>query len=50
MAPEENLDKVIEAHVRAVHLRYHRNTTQTARALGVGRSTLYRWLKKYGVR
>jgi transcriptional regulator of acetoin/glycerol metabolism len=45
----ENLDILEEATIRRVLERYNFNMSKVSRKLGVGRSTLYRKLKKYGI-
>jgi transcriptional regulator with PAS, ATPase and Fis domain len=44
-----DLEAVNRTHVEQVYLRNQRNKARTARALGIGRRTLYRLLEKYGI-
>lgn len=45
----KTLDQVERDHVEAVYRYYHCNATRTSRALQIGRTTLYRKLRQYGV-
>ena len=44
-----DLDTVNKLHVADTYKRFGGNKARTARALGVGRRTLYRLLEKYGI-
>ena len=44
-----DLDTVNKLHVTDIYKRFGGNKARTARALGVGRRTLYRLLEKYGI-
>jgi DNA-binding NtrC family response regulator len=44
-----DLDTVNKLHVADTYRRLHGNKARTARALGIGRRTLYRLLEKYGI-
>lgn len=44
------LRDVIKAHVLNVYRDNDSNITKTCRALGVGRTTVHRWFKKWGVK
>ncbi|MDA0658726.1 MAG: sigma-54 dependent transcriptional regulator [Planctomycetota bacterium] len=44
-----DLEAVNRTHVEQVYQRNQRNKARTARALGIGRRTLYRLLEKYGI-
>jgi DNA-binding NtrC family response regulator len=44
-----DLDTLTREHVLETYERHHGNKAQTARALGIGRRTLYRLLEKYQV-
>ena len=44
-----DLEAVNRAHVEQVYRRNHGNKARTARALGIGRRTLYRLLEKYDI-
>ena len=44
-----DLDTLNKAHVGETYKRFSGNKARTARALGVGRRTLYRLLEKYGI-
>jgi DNA-binding NtrC family response regulator len=44
-----DLDTLTREHLIATYRRHHANKARTARALGIGRRTLYRLLEKYGV-
>ena len=48
-APERTLAEVEEAHIRAVFARCGGAVAETARRLGIGRSTLYRKLEALGL-
>ena len=43
----ESIQDVIRQHVTQVVVRYRGNRLQAAKALGVTRSTLYKWLKQW---
>ena len=43
------LDKVIQAHVADCLLSFNGDRIATAKALGIGKTTLYRWLKEWRV-
>jgi DNA-binding protein Fis len=43
----ESIQAVIRQHVTQVMVRYRGNRLRAARALGVTRSTLYKWLKQW---
>lgn len=45
----QKLDDVVKEHIINTWQYYHRNTWRAAKALGVGRTTLYRKLKQYGL-
>ena len=45
----EDLESINRCHVIEVFERHQRNKTRTARALGIGRRSLYRLLEKYGI-
>lgn len=42
------LELAIKTHILMVWNRYYKNTSRAARALGIGRTTMYRKLKEYG--
>ncbi len=44
-----DLESLNRLHVEQVYQRHNRNKAQTARALGIGRRSLYRLLEKYGI-
>ena len=44
-----NLDTLTREHILETYRRYSSNKARTARALGIGRRTLYRLLEKYNV-
>jgi DNA-binding NtrC family response regulator len=44
-----DLDTLTREHVLETYRRYSNNKAQTARALGIGRRTLYRLLEKYSI-
>ena len=44
-----DLDTVNKIHVADTYRKFGRNKARTARALGIGRRTLYRLLEKYGI-
>lgn len=44
-----DLDTVNKLHVADTYKRFGGNKARTARALGIGRRTLYRLLEKYGI-
>ena len=44
-----DLDTVNKLHVADTYKRFNGNKARTARALGIGRRTLYRLLEKYGI-
>jgi DNA-binding NtrC family response regulator len=44
-----DLDTLTRHHIVATYGRHHGNKARTARALGIGRRTLYRLLEKYGI-
>ena len=44
-----DLDTLTRLHIVATYSRHGGNKARTARALGIGRRTLYRLLEKYGV-
>ncbi|BBO34320.1 sigma-54-dependent transcriptional regulator [Lacipirellula parvula] len=44
-----DLESVSRRHVEATYLRMQGNKSKTAKALGIGRRTLYRLLDKYGI-
>jgi DNA-binding NtrC family response regulator len=46
---EVDLDTLTKHHVIETYRSHHGNKARTARALGIGRRTLYRLLEKYGV-
>lgn len=46
----KTLTEMEEEHVRHVLTHYRGNVTRTCKALGIGRSTLYRLLRTYGLR
>lgn len=48
--PILTVDDVIKAHVLDTLKRLHGNQTQTAKALGVDRRTLHRWLDTWKMR
>jgi transcriptional regulator of acetoin/glycerol metabolism len=50
MENEENLDKVVREHILKVWNAHFRNIAKASRALGIGRTTLYRKLIQYGIR
>ncbi len=43
------LDEVVRAHVRSVLAILHGNQSNAARALGLDRKTLSRWMRKWGI-
>ncbi len=45
----EELESINRAHVSQVYEKNDRNKTRTAKALGIGRRSLYRLLEKYGI-
>lgn len=48
-SPERSLDLLNKLHIQEVYWRHDGNKTRTARALGVGRRSLYRLLEKYDI-
>jgi DNA-binding NtrC family response regulator len=44
-----DLDTLTRQHIVATYTRHSGNKARTARALGIGRRTLYRLLEKYGI-
>ena len=44
-----DLESVSRRHVEATYQRMQGNKSKTAKALGIGRRTLYRLLEKYGI-
>jgi transcriptional regulator of acetoin/glycerol metabolism len=46
----KTLEELIREHVEGVFQRYHGNVTRTCKTLGIGRTTLYRKLRAYGLR
>ncbi len=44
-----DLESLNRLHVEQVYERHNHNKTRTARALGIGRRSLYRLLEKYGI-
>jgi DNA-binding NtrC family response regulator len=48
-AGDVDLDTLTRHHIVATYGRHHGNKARTARALGIGRRTLYRLLEKYGI-
>jgi DNA-binding NtrC family response regulator len=44
-----DLDTLTRQHIIATYSRHSGNKARTARALGIGRRTLYRLLEKYGI-
>jgi transcriptional regulator with PAS, ATPase and Fis domain len=42
------LEKVIQAHVAECLLCFNGDRVAAAKALGIGKTTLYRWLKEWG--
>jgi DNA-binding NtrC family response regulator len=46
---ESSLDDVEKKAIQSALVKYHGNMTRIAKELGVGRTTLYRKLKKYGL-
>lgn len=50
MELDETLETLIKSHVLNVYRNKGYNMMQTARALGIGRTTLYRYLRRYGVK
>ena len=46
---ELDLEQVEKNHIIKVLKRYHDNIAQTAKALGIGRNTLYRKMEKYNI-
>ena len=44
------LDELEREHVTDVFKHYNSNITRTCKALGIGRTTLYRKLVQYGLR
>jgi DNA-binding NtrC family response regulator len=49
LGPNMDLDTLNKLHVEETYKRLGGNKARTARALGVGRRTLYRLLEKYGI-
>jgi DNA-binding NtrC family response regulator len=49
MSSDVDLDTLTREHVIDTYRRHANNKAQTARALGVGRRTLYRLLEKYNI-
>ncbi len=49
LGPNMDLDTVNKLHVEDTFKRFGGNKARTARALGIGRRTLYRLLEKYGI-
>ncbi len=49
LGPNMDLDAVNKLHVEDTFKRFGGNKARTARALGIGRRTLYRLLQKYGI-
>ena len=49
IAGDVDLDKLTHDHVLETYQRHSSNTARTARALGIGRRTLYRLLEKYRI-
>jgi DNA-binding NtrC family response regulator len=48
-AGDVDLDTLTRQHIIETYRRHHGNKARTARALGIGRRTLYRLLDKYGI-
>jgi transcriptional regulator of acetoin/glycerol metabolism len=48
MGDQFNLEAVIKEHILQVWVCYFKNTSRAAKALGIGRTTLYRKLRAYG--
>ena len=46
----KTLEELIREHVEGVYKRYHGNVSRTYKTLGIGRTTLYRKLKAYGLK
>jgi DNA-binding NtrC family response regulator len=46
---ELDLESVNRRHVEETYLRYERNKTRTAKALGINRRSLYRLFEKFGI-
>jgi transcriptional regulator of acetoin/glycerol metabolism len=49
MASDVDLDTLTREHVLETYRRHSSNKARTARALGIGRRTLYRLLEKYSI-
>ena len=49
MSEEFTLDYVIREHVKKMLVRCHGNRDQVAREMGVGKTTVYRWVKKWNL-
>jgi transcriptional regulator with PAS, ATPase and Fis domain len=49
LGPQVDLETLNRMHVVDVLNRYHGNKARTAKALGIGRRSLYRLLEKYGL-
>lgn len=41
------LDEIIKAHVVRVFMAQNQNMERTAKVLGIGRATMYRYFKRY---
>jgi DNA-binding NtrC family response regulator len=48
-AGDVDLDTLTRQHIVETYRRHDGNKARTARALGIGRRTLYRLLDKYGI-
>jgi transcriptional regulator of acetoin/glycerol metabolism len=48
-APADSLSDAIRRHVVQVLAKHSGNRQRTARALGVSRATLYKWLKDWNL-
>jgi transcriptional regulator with PAS, ATPase and Fis domain len=49
IGPNADLDTINKAHIADTYRRFGGNKARTARALGIGRRTLYRLLEKYNI-